>query len=261
MPSPFPGMDPYLEDPALWPDVHANLIVTFQELLNQTIRPKYVARVEARVYMVPEDDPEREFWKIPDVRIEAQRAPASNGAKRNGGGVAIAEPIIVHQNDPIREGRIEILEVAGKRIVTVVELLSPSNKIRGAAGRASFLEKRDEVMNSTANWVEIDLLREGTSHLAKTRGRHQYYVYSSPKVMRPRGKAWRMDLKEALKVVGIPLRAPDPDAPLDLQAALTLAYDRAAYDATTDYAKEPVPPLPADLAKWANKLLKQKKLR
>ena len=191
----------------------------------------------------------------------SRAAPAGNGRKSGGGGVAIAEPIIVHQNDPTREGRIEILEAAGKRVVTVIELLSPSNKIRGAAGRVSFLEKRDEVMNSTANWVEIDLLREGTSHLVKTRGRHQYFVYSSPVELRPRGKAWRMDLKEPLKVVGIPLRSPDPDAPLDLQAALNLAYDRAAYDATTDYAEEPVPPLPVELAKWANKLLKQKKLR
>jgi hypothetical protein len=263
MPSPFPGMDPYLEDPAVWPDVHHELISTIRELLNQTIRPKYIARVEERVYMEFEDAPDHTSQRVPDVRIDlpgksTQTAVRKPRRKR----VAIAEPVVFHEDDPVREGRVEILELKSRRVVTVIEVLSPANKVNGALGRASFLEKRTEVMRSRASWVEIDLLRAGVPHPAKRRvPRCEYFVYSSPDDMRPDGKAWPLSVREPLKVVGIPLRAPDPDAPLDLQAALTLAYDRAAYDATVDYTKPPVPPLPPALARWSNKLLKSKKLR
>ena len=259
MPSPFPGMDPYLEDPAVWPDVHHELISTIRELLNQKIRPKYIARVEERLYMESDDDPERQFQRVPDVNIEIA---SGRGLKSANGAVAIAEPVIIPQSDPIRERRVEIQEVATREVVTVIELLSPSNKTEGTAGRQSYLDKRDEVMASAANWVEIDLLRTGKPPPTRPRfARHQYLVYSSPVDLRPKAKAWPMHLHEPLLVVGIPLRSPDPDAPLDLRAALDLAYDRAAYDATVNYRKPPTPPLPPQLSRWANKLLKSKKLR
>lgn len=257
MPSPFPGMDPYLEAPRLWPDVHHELISTIRELLNKQIRPRYVARVEDRLYMVPDDDPDHELYKVPDVKVET-RSPAP--LKSSTGAVAIAEPVLIHQSDPIREGRVEIRDVASGEVVTVIELLSPSNKLKGSAGWVSFQEKRDEVMASAANWVEIDLLRAGTPNPAKRRfPKYQYLVYSSPVIVRPNAKGWPIRLQDPLPVVGIPLRAPDPDAPLELQKALELAYDRAAYDATVDYTRDPVSPLSPALARWANKLLKPKK--
>ena len=261
MPSPFPGMDPYLEAPTVWPDVHHGLISCIQELLNTKIRPRYVARVEDRVYMVPENDPAEEVWNVPDVKVESRSVPRHQWSMPSNGTLAIAEPILIHENGPIREGRIEIQEVASRKVVTVIEVLSPSNKIKGASGRKSFLQKREEVLSSSAHWVEIDLLREGISHPSKSRASQpQYLVFSAP-VERRAGKVWFMYLQEPLKVVGIPLLAPDPDAPLNLQEALSLAYDRAAYDATVDYTKPPIPALLPALAKWSNKLLKQKKLR
>jgi hypothetical protein len=260
MPSPFPGMDPYLEDPAVWPDVHHELISAIRFLLNKVIRPRYVARVEERVYMVPEDDPAQEKWQIPDVSVETRPSHPTWSARKSGG-LAIAEPIVIQENGPVREGRVEILEVGSRKVVTAIELLSPSNKVKGAKGRKSFLRKRKEIIHSNAHWVEIDLLREGLSHPAKSPGcDHQYQVFCAP-VGHRAGKYWKMNLPEPLKVVGIPLLAPDPDAPLDLQAAVEMAFDRGSYDATIDYAKPPVPPLPPALARWANKLLKQKKLR
>lgn len=262
MPSPFPGMDPYLEDPEVWPGVHAFLVAVYAELLNERIRPKYVARIEQRVYMTSEEDDPREFQRVSDVKIDRRAESRTSARIEEAGGAAIAEPVVIRESDPVRERRVEIQEVATRNVVTVIELLSPSNKVKGSAGWDSFVKKRKEVLDSRANWVEIDLLREGRPHPSKNRFRGcQYFVYSSPVGERPDGKAWPMWIEDPLKIIGIPLRAPDADAPLDLQAALDLAYERGAYEDTTDYRKQPNPSLSPDMARWAGKLLKQKKLR
>jgi hypothetical protein len=141
-------------------------------------------------------------------------------------------------------------------------LLSPANKRPGSEGWKSFVEKRDEVMGSSANWVEIDLLRAGLSlELRKRLDPHEYFVHVSPVELRPKGRVWPIRLQDRLPTIRIPLRSPDPDAPLDLQQALDAVYERGAYDLKVDYTQEPVPPLPPELAKWSHKLLKQKKLR
>lgn len=221
MPSPFPGMDPYLEEPHLWPGVHANLIVAMQELLNRRLRPHYVADIEERVYLRPESDP-----------------------------------------DETHERRVEIRTVGSGKLVTVIEVLSPANKTPGSEGRRSFLAKRAEITSSNAHWVEIDLLRSGESIAIRKRlDPHEYFVHVSPVDLRPRGRVWPVSLKESLPNVAIPLVKKDEMVPLELQRALDLAYDRGSYDLKVDYTKPPTPPLPAALAKWSNKLLKQKKLR
>jgi hypothetical protein len=252
-------MDPYLENPALWPDVHHELISAIRELLNRVIRPRYVARVEERLYLAADYDPDDGFQRVSDVTVRTAR-PATPLAPA--GGVGIAAPILVRQAEPTREARVEVREVSSHEVVTVIEVLSYANKAPGSAGRRSFLEKRNEVTASPANWVEIDLLRAGSGHrLRQQYPAHQYLIYSSPADLRPDGKVWPVRLADALPSVGIPLRAPDPEASLDLGLALALAYDRAAYDATVDYTTEPVPPLPPDLAAWADSRLREKKLR
>src|SRR6516164_1643463 len=96
MPSPFPGMDPYLETPDLWPDVHHELISQIRHQLNPRLRPKYVARVELRVYISDDDDPGRKVI-IPDVRIENPKGKRRQLGKaaRTDSSVAVAEPIII----------------------------------------------------------------------------------------------------------------------------------------------------------------------
>ncbi len=161
MPSPFPGMDPYLETPDLWPDVYHELISQIRAALNPAVRPRYVVRVELRVYISDEDDPGREAL-IPDVRIEKPKR--QRGKKRNAGpALAVAEPLIVPFliDDEIEEARLEIKDRETAARVTVIEVLSPTNKIRGARGRISFMQKRQEMLGSEVHWVEIDLLRGG----------------------------------------------------------------------------------------------------
>ncbi len=163
MPSPFPGMDPYLEDPGLWPDVHHGLISEIQAVLNAQLRPKYHVRVEERVYISDENDPGRAVI-IPDLRI-ADR-PGTEATSFQPSGVAtleVAEPVEVTTliDDEIHEARLEVVDRGLRQVVTVIEVVSPTNKIHGSRGRDSYLKKRQEVMRSPSHWAEIDLLRAG----------------------------------------------------------------------------------------------------
>jgi hypothetical protein len=260
-------MDPYLEEPGLWPDVHHELMSVAREFLNQQVRPKYHVRIEDRVYISDENDPGRQVI-IPDLRI------AQSGVKRppatlpstflNEAGSAVAEPIELTTliEDEIHEARLEVIDRQQRTIVTVIELLSPTNKVAGARGRASYLEKRTEVMNSPSHFVEIDLLRGGVPLTARELvPPADYYVHVSRKQRRPKGSVWPILLPQRLPIIPIPLRPEDDDAPLDLQHVLATAYQRAAYDLEVDYGQDPQPPLPETYVAWADELLRVKGLR
>jgi hypothetical protein len=261
MPSPFPGMDPYLESPHLWPDVHHGLISQIQSQLNPSLRPHYVARVELRVYISDEDDPGREVL-IPDVRVE-QGKPKGSKKTKGEGVLAIAEPEIVTLllDEEIKEARVEIKHVATGALVTVIEVLSPSNKVKGSRGRDSFMSKRREILGTDANWVEIDLLRGGVPSVVRLRRSDYRILASRGGEERYRARYWRVGLRQPLPVIGIPLRAPDADVPLDLGLVLQAVYDRAAYDLSIDYHAEPDPRLSREDAAWADRLLRQQGLR
>ncbi len=258
MPSPFPGMDPYLEQPGLWPDVHHELISVSREMLNQQLRPRYHVRVEERVYISDESDPGRSVI-VPDLRIrgtersDTPHSPHAAGDAR----VAIAEPVAVTTliDDEIHEARLEVVDRSDRSVVAVIEFLSPTNKVPGSRGRASYQQKRQEVMRSPSHLVEIDLLRTGERIAAREAlPQLDYLVHVSRMGERPRGLVWPILLPQRLPVIPIPLKPHDPDAPLDLQAVLNTAYDRAAYDLEIDYRRPPQPPLPPEYQGWANEL-------
>ena len=263
MQSPFPGMDPYLEDSSLWPDVHHGLISEMQAVLNRQLRPQYHVRVEERVYISDENDPGRKAI-IPDLKIietEFSERPTTSFPEAS---TAVAEPLILTTliEDEIHEARLEVIDTNQQAVVTVIELLSPTNKINGSRGRASYEQKRRELMTSTSHFVEIDLLREGDHlHTRELLPPAEYYVHVSRKDRRPKGYVWPIRLFQRLPVIGIPLKEGDPDAELDLQAVLATAYERAAYDLQIDYRSEPTPRLAPEMAEWANTLLTSKGMR
>ena len=264
MPSPFPGMNPYLETSRLWPDLHHGLISQIQGTLNLVLRPRYVARVEMRVYVSDEDDPGgQQTLRVPDVRIEKT-------AKRKGVKLLRPEPIAITEplsipfliDDEIEETFLSIRHRESKAVVAVLEVLNPSNKIRGSAGRKSFLEKRREIIGSEVHWIEIDLLREGAPSLARlARTACDYRIVVSRSEDWRRARFWPVSVRQALPVIGIPLRGKDADVPLDLGAVLRAGYDNAGYDLSIDYRRDPVPPLDRADAVWAAKLLREHGLR
>lgn len=258
MPSPFPGMDPYLEDSVIFPNFHHQLISHMQGVLNRVLRPKYVACSEDRVYISSEDDPGRKFI-VPDVEIRETPSAGQSHVpmKATVSATAIldvAEPILVTTllDDEIHEPFIEIQDVRSKAIVTVIEILSPTNKCVGAAGRNKYLQKRRDLYNSETHFVEIDFLRDGKPTFDRdVLPPHNYAVHVSQLELRPKGKFWPILLRQRLPIIDIPLRNNDPDAKLDLQAVFEQAYEFGAYDLVLDYGRPPKPPLPADLHDWA----------
>jgi hypothetical protein len=262
MPSPFPGMDPWLEAPEEWGDVHAQFMVDLKAALNKLIRPKYLARVERRLYLIPDDDPTLKPQRVADVRVVRGRG---RQPRPKGGAVTAVrrKPLVIPTVvEPERQWFLDVQDAATKTVVTTIEVLSPSNKRAGAESRKQYLAKYHQVTGSPVHWVEIDLLRTGERHPWQAMLEpHDYLCHVSPADRRPDGLVWPITVAEPLPVLDIPLAAPDPPAKLDLQAVFAESYDRGSWDGAADYCHPPVPPLPPELDAWADRLLRSKGLR
>ncbi len=266
MPSPFPGMDPYLEKPSLWPDVHHELISEVRAYLHGIVRPKYYVSVEERLYLTDEDDPENKAGqRVADLRVGQH--PGQTDATIGERGTAtleVAQPIELTfpVEEEIREAFLQVFDAESRQVVAVIEILSPSNKSLGSRGRASFEQKRQEILNSASHWVEIDLLRAGAPSVPRELLPPSHYAVHVLRIeRRPQAQSWPIHLRQRLPVIAIPLKSGDADAALDLQSVFTSAFDRAAYDARIDYRAVPVPPLESEDAAWADQWLKGKGVR
>jgi hypothetical protein len=245
MPNPFPGMDPYLEGD-LWMTVHTDLCAEMARQLAPRLRPKYVALSTRRVVLAPPDDNERlAGQRFPDIGILSTQAPRSALATD----VASA-PLILAATfpEPIPHVSVEIRDVADRRLVTCIELLSPTNK-RGP-GREEYAAKRFQILAGNAHLVEIDFLRVGARFpTAQPLPSNPYFVFVSRAGQRHQVEVWPIRLEQPLPVVPIPLLPEDAPVPLDLQRALTVIYDIIGYDELIDYTQGPPGPLsPAELA-------------
>jgi len=267
MASPFPGMNPYLENPELWTEVHHLLIGILAETLNPQLLPHYRAAIEKRVYQM--DGEESLLVGIPDVTVEHSRSgstresrPANTAASAIAVALPPSSPISVTVPMPVefREGYLEIREVATREVVTVVELLSPTNK-RSGKGRTTYEEKRREVLASRTHLVEIDLLRTGEPMLFSGNVIGNYRVLVSRGDRRPRAELYAFDLQERIPIVPLPLKANAAEPRIDLHHLLDIVYDRAGYGVVIDYNREPVPPLSEPAMTWTDQLLRQMALR
>lgn len=255
MPSPFPGMNPYLENPELWPEVHSRLIVAIADDLNPQLIPRYRAAIDRRVYAI--DGSEALLIGIPDVTVERRTTAES---KRNVAVITpVSSPVQVQVPMPmeIRESYLQIWETVTGEVVTAVEILSPANK-RTGKGRNAYEAKRRDVLGSHTHLVEIDLLRGGKPMTIGTGDvESDYRVLVSRSQQRPQADLYAFNLADKIPTFAMPLKAGDQEPTVDLHKLLDQLYDRAGYEIVVDYAQSPVPPVTHKTSDWMASLLKK----
>ena len=264
MPSPFPGMDPYLE--AHWRDVHASLVIYARDALQGALPGGLRARVEESVLLETPQGP-GDHLLFPDVRVVEYASRGEAEPLRELEGTA-EEPVLLDlEDEPITETFLEIIDLgSGNRVVTVIEFLSPSNKNPGP-NREQYRRKQHEVLTSDANLVKIDLNRFGRHTLAfplvrlKPAIRTPYMACVRRATGPGKAEVYPMPLWKRLPVVKVPLRPDDADVPLDLQALVEQCYRNGAYEGTLNYAVDPDPPLFGADEEWADEWLYEKGLR
>jgi hypothetical protein len=253
---PFPGMDPWLEDPTHWPDVHSSLITSIRDALAPQLRPRYFVGVESRTTILTGLDIER-IYK-PDVTILATESRAAI----SGSGLAVMEAtdvqtytVSVPTSEETEETFLTILELSGRKLVTVIEVLSPTNK-KTVDARADYLKKRDDFILSRTSFVEIDLLRAGEPMPVRKSPPPSDYRILVCRARRSKDAVlYAFPYTSPIPPIPIPLLPGDPEPMLDLNGILHALIDRASYDLVIDYAQPPDPPLrPADEA-WAAKIV------
>jgi hypothetical protein len=266
MKSPFPGMDPYIEGCGLFEDFHFDLIAEMKNELARVLPKGYIVKTGERAYVVlagNEQNLAHAF--MPDVGVvnSAQPATASDSAS-----VAVAEPDADAESVPMRafvnaEYREDYLEIydstPGRTLVTSIEVLSPSNKRKGTRGWKKYLRKRQGLLGGTANFVEIDLLRGGTSMpMFDAWPAAPYRLLVARRKFAPSCRVWSGHFQRPLPTIPVPLLRPDPDVALPLQSMVEAVYARFRYDEQIDYGIQVKPPLTAEESAWLAQRLQER---
>lgn len=259
MPSPFPGMDPYIEKPSIWQDFHNDLAAEIKRQLAPQLRPRYFVRLNPRAtYDSLELGKPRSA--LPDVGVIHTRPVREAVAAYS----VVAEAPFENRVDIEVEVEQQSLEIRDEdsELVTAIELLSPVNKRRGHEAYNAYLDKRRGLLRRDVHLLEIDLLRGGERvPLLDPLPDAPYFIFLSRVAQRPNIGVWAIQLQDKLPTIPVPLRKPDPDAVLDLQRALETIYDLSSYDQSINYADAPPPPLSQENEQWLDEYLRAKGLR
>lgn len=262
MPSPFPGMDPYLEHPDIFPDFHDRFAIYASDAIQPRLPEPYYAALGRRVWIEVS-----ERFVAPDVDVVRPRG----GNTESGGSLAVAdrpttEPLVIHvPHDERVEPLVEIYMGRGseRRLVTTMEVLSPTNKTAGEHGRDLYLRKQREILQGKVHLIEIDLLRAGQhttavprDRLDATSGRFDYHVCIHLFDNLEDYFVYPIQLAQPLPEIRIPLLPGDGEVGLDLQDVFQRTYDAGPYRREIDYRNDtPVPPLSAEQLAWAMELI------
>ena len=264
MPSPFPGMDPYLEHPDFWQETHHWLISAIADSIMPQIRPKYEIAIKQSIYKNDTNDYNNNslLVGIPDVTIKRQ-SNTLNVPNRSLAIATLTVPTMVKVPiiEKIKQTYLEVREMTTKQVVTAIEILSPVNK-RSGEGRITYLKKRQSILGSLTNLVEIDLLRKWESMpIFNNSIQSDYRILVSPKNRRPFAELYAFNLRDSLPIFPLPLREEDVEPIVNLPEIFAGIYDRAGYDYRIEYDREPVPSLSEEDQVWATQLLQEREVR
>lgn len=254
--NPFPGMNPYLEQPRFWPGVHNDLIAQMRTNLGPQLPPQYRMEINERfeIDVAPPVDDEAPRGIIPDLSITTERGDA--------GGVLVAEPpapeggVLVQTPAPVRVTYLEVRQAPDDRVVTVVEILSPSNKAPGS-GRTDYIRKREDILTSPVNLVEIDLLRGGEPMPLTTPVPPCHYrILVSRERWRPSARLFPFTVMNAIPKFPLPLLEGDAKIEADIGPLLSGMHHTGRYNMAVNYDQPPPgPALDAAILQWLDERL------
>jgi hypothetical protein len=225
MPSPFPGIDPFLEDQGYWKELHSAFLLWTQHALTERVPEAYEVRIEERLSQVYEPDVDTKRGTWPDIAVLRTAGPSGAGFATSG--TMTLEPVALtlprYRVEEMSEARIEIRRFPDRELVTAIELLSPSNK--EAPGEPLYSQKRLELIHQPAHLVELDLLIRGKRLAMEDElPKGHYYAFVSRAERRFLSDRFNWTIRDALPTIPIPLMAPDPDIPLDLAGIFNTVY-------------------------------------
>jgi hypothetical protein len=253
MPSPFPGMNPYIEQPAVWQDFHSRFMVLAAELIGAQVEPRYFVKVEEHLFVHELTADERRHFGRPDLALVPVGEVTATAKSSELATTAPATVLIPDAVDEVPQRFLEIRDRQTRQVVTVLELLSPSNK-DPSGDREQYWKKIRLLLSRTGvGVVEIDLLRGGLRLPWKEMPECDYYALVSRAATRPKVEFWPIQLREPLPAIDIPLREGEPKPKLDLQAMIHRIYDVGHYRLFI-YDSDPEPPLSASDAAWAARI-------
>jgi hypothetical protein len=264
--SPFPGMDPYIEGCGLWEDFHSHLIEKIGEKLADAAPERYLVRTGERSYIVlVESEGKKSYSFLPDVSVSVRRGRKRTTKKR---GTALAEPngeaepmtLRPFIQEEHREAFIEIYDAnPSQRLVTSIEVLSPSNKRPGTEGWELYQRKRQSILLGDVSLVEFDLLRGGQRMPMLDPWPECPYTLLVARAKTQLCRVWRAHCLRPLPPIPVPLAKPDHDIPLDVQPMIDEIYQRFRYQRSIDYAKPLSPPLDDAESAWLEKQARAKR--
>jgi Protein of unknown function (DUF4058) len=235
MKSPFPGMDPYLEAQGRWRDLHTSMITYCRDALNEVLPENYIAQIEEQLRLVSPGPLAR-----PAVTSSATLEP-------------VTIPLLNGDVEEIHDMWIEIRNLPELNLVTVIEILSPTNKT--GAGRVEYLDKRDDYIDLPVNLVELDLLVGGRRlPMKKPMPPGDCYALVARAQRRPDCDVYAWSIRQPLPTIPIPLKLVDSDVLLNLVDSFALAYQRGRYSRTIDYSRALDLPLQPEDKAWAEQI-------
>jgi hypothetical protein len=251
MSSPFLGMNPYLENPDLWSEVHHRLITAIANNIESHLHPKYRVAIEKRTYRIDSEDSLLINGYNLAILLQQKYQNSATTIENKSVTVTLPSPL------EIKEGYLEIREVSTGKVVTIIEILSPTNK-KSKEGRKSYLDKRDKIFESDTNLVEIDLIRTGEqmpmiTHIPDTD--YRILVVRSHRL--PSAQLFPFSVRETIPNFTIPLQKSEPEIEVNIQTLLLAIYEKARFDLTLDYNIPPIPDLSVENQEWMDLLLKE----
>lgn len=242
---PFPGMDPFLEDPNDWADVHHSLLSTLRDHLAAQLAPAFFTRIDGRIYVT---DPAPDAITRPLNRLTEAEIQKPHLV------VSPAQELEIPVEHTTEDHTLAVYDTRSHQVLLGIEILTPATKVHGSPAWQAMQENRRQLLRGGCHWIEIDLLRQGDRH-PLVAGRSDYVIILQ-RALQSRIAVWFIDLRDRLPTIAVPLRSPFLDIPLDIQQVFQDTYERAHYHTSVDYTRQvPAPALlPADLA-WVERHL------